>query len=141
MGYHFFDQVHETFEVHVPPAAAKEGAQGKEKGVFSKKQILMLFDLLAEDGWLERIDYSKPNRFGDIADLMHALTGKGKASFVEELKNYKTKGLYETHTGEEFKQVIRTLTNLGETFRAAGFREVAKLVDKKMRELEMGRGK
>jgi hypothetical protein len=71
-----------------------------------------------------------------VAELLKALTGKSKSAYMEELNNYRTKGLYETHTDGEFRQLISMLTNLAETFRNAGFRPVATLVDKKILELE-----
>ncbi|MFC0771649.1 hypothetical protein [Terrimonas alba] len=113
------------------------GIKGKEKGVFSKKQILILFDLLAEIGKMEKIDFSKPNKFDSIAELLCAITGKSKDSWIEQLKDGRNKGLYEFKNEGERKQLIVTLTNLSETFRKAGFRSIATLTDKKLIKLEV----
>lgn len=122
-------------EVNIQPVI-REGAKGKEKGVFSKKQMLIFFDLIAEAGKLEKIDFSKPNRFDAIADLLHAMTGKGKESFIQELNDCRNRGLYEFNTPGELNQLVIILTNLADIFRAAGFRSVAKLADDKIKELE-----
>jgi hypothetical protein len=113
-----------------------EGAKGKEKGVFSKKQLLILFDLLAETSAVERIDYGKPTKFSDIAALFQAITGKPATSFIEELNDYRNEGLYQFHTRGERDQLIVALTNLANTCRTAGFRSIAKQAEKKIRLLE-----
>ncbi len=112
------------------------GIKGKEKGVFSKKQILILFDLLAETGKVEKIDFSRPNKFDSISELLFAITGKGKDSWVEQLKGGRNKGLYEFKNDGERKQLIVTLTNLSDIFRKAGFRSITKIADKKLLELD-----
>ena len=122
-------------QVNIQPAI-QAGAQGKEKGIFSKKQVLILFDLLSAFKDFDRIDYTRPNKFDKYADLLHALTGKSKLSIREELNNYHRKGLYEWHTEGELNQIINILTQLANSFRDAGFRSFAKLVDKKITELE-----
>ena len=110
--------------------------KGKQTGVLSKKQILILFDLLAEKGNIERVDYSNPNKFKSVTELFHALNGKSRDTWEEELKNYKNKGLY-YYTGKgELSQLINTLTNLSEIAGKSGFRSLAKTADKKIRELE-----
>lgn len=116
---------------------ATTGIKGKGKGVFSKKQILILFDLLAETGKLEKIDFTRPNKFDSIAELLCAITGKSKDSWVEQLKDGRNKGLYEFKNEGERKQMIVSLTNLSEIFRKAGFRSISKAADKKIIELEM----
>ena len=118
-----------------PMPTIREGAQGKESGVFSKKQILILFDLLTKGGNFDPIQYEKPNKFDAYADLLHALTGKSRQSFKEELHDYRTKKLYEWHTEGEFTQLINTLTQLLTYFEKAGFDSFAKVIDKKIREL------
>jgi hypothetical protein len=115
---------------------AKEGAKGKEKDVLSKKQVLILFDLLSESADLEKIDLRKPNKYDDYAILLHAITGKSTASWKEVLNDYKTKDLYEFHTPGELNQLIVTITNLAEFLRKAGFHSLAKSADKKIIELE-----
>lgn len=112
------------------------GIKGKEKGVFSKRQILILFDLLAETSKLEKIDFSKPNRFDAIADLLVAITGKSKESWIEELKDWRNKELYAHKDEGELKQLIITITNLSDTLRTAGFRSLSKVADKKLIELQ-----
>jgi hypothetical protein len=114
----------------------RDGIKGKEKGVFSKKQMLIFFDLLAEPAHIERIDFNKPNKYDGLADLLHALTGKGKETFIEALNDYKTRSLYEYNTDGELSQLLTTLTNLADTFRKAGFRSIANLADRKIKELE-----
>jgi hypothetical protein len=117
-------------------APAKEAVSGKEKGVFSKKQILILFDMLNQSAKLERIDLSKPNKLDAIAQFFQAVTGKGKETWLETLKDYRNKDLYEFHTSGERNQLLITLTNLSEITRAAGFRAVSNLIDKKIRDIE-----
>ncbi|MEI9808577.1 MAG: hypothetical protein WDO16_12290 [Bacteroidota bacterium] len=115
---------------------ATTGIKGKEKGVFSKKQILILFDLLAETSKVERIDFTRPNKFDSIAELLCAITGKSKDSWIEQLKDGRNKSLYEFKNEGERKQLIVTVTNLSEIFRKAGFRSIGIVSDKKLRELE-----
>jgi hypothetical protein len=114
----------------------REGAQGKEKGVFSKKQLFIFFDLLAEPESVERIDFSKPAKFREIANLFHAISGKSASSVVDELNDHRNKSLYKCNTPGECDQLIVTLTNLASAFRDAGFRSIAKKADKKIGELE-----
>jgi hypothetical protein len=112
------------------------GIKGKGKGVFSKKQILILFDLLSETGKLEKIDFTRPNKFDSIADLLSAVTGKSKDSWVEQLKDGRNKGLYEFRNEGERKQLIVILTNLSEVIRKAGFRKLSNGADNKIRVIE-----
>ena len=135
-NYHTYNQINS--QVNIQPTI-REGAQGKESGVFSKKQILLLFDLLSKSGNLDPIDLEKPNKFDAYADLLHALTGKSRQSFKEELQNYRTKDLYEWHTEGEFTQLINTLTQLLTYFEKAGFDSFADTIDKKIRTLRKER--
>ena len=112
------------------------GVKGKEKGVFSKKQLLILFDLLSENNIIDKIDYSKPNKFESIATMLQAVTGKSKDSIMEQLKDTRRDGLYSFQNIGELNQLIVTLTNLSEIFRSAGFRSIANMADKKLREFE-----
>jgi hypothetical protein len=126
-------------EFHVHPVIKEQpakAAQGKEKDVFSKKQILIVFDLLAENGKFERIDWEKPRRFEAISELMQALTGKPKSSWQEMLKDYTNKDLYDFNTPGERQELINTLTNLAEKFRKAGFRKIAEIADRKILQIE-----
>ena len=124
-----------TTQINIQPAI-KSGAQGKESGIFSKKQVLILFDLLSTFKDFDKIDYTRPAKFDGYADLLHALTGKSKLSILEELNNYHDKELYKWQTQGELRQLIITLIHLANTFRNAGFRSFAKLLDKKIIELE-----
>jgi len=103
---------------------SSNGIKGKGKGVFSKKQILILFDLLAETGKLEKIDFTRPNKFDSIAELLCAITSKSKDSWVEQLKDGRNKGLYEFKNQGELNQLIIILTNLSEIFRNSGLKRI-----------------
>ena len=130
--------IHNTLsatQINIQPPI-KAGAQGKDKGIFSKKQVLILFDLLSAFKDFDSIDYNRPTKFEGYADLLHALTGKSKLSILEELNDYRNKGLYDWHSQGELNQLINILIQLANTFRNAGFRSFAKLVDRKIVELE-----
>ena len=109
---------------------------GKQKGVFTKRQILILFDLLAEKENIERVDYTKPNKFESAAELFHAVNGKSKGTWEEELHNFKDKGPYHYKDESELKELIKTLSNLSDIARKSGFRVLAKAADKKIKEFE-----
>jgi hypothetical protein len=117
-----------------PPIGAPH--KGKEKDVFSKKQVLIFFDLLSSTSNLEPIDLSKPTTFERAAAFFHALTGRSIESWTEELNDYKTKDLYAFHSPGELQQLINAISNLAEFLRKAGFRSLVTLADKKIRELE-----
>ncbi len=127
--------IHYKNEFNIAPAPNNQ-TKGKEKGVFSKKQLLIFFDLLAESKSIEKIDYSKPNKFESIAEMLQALSGKGKDSFIEQLKDSRNNGLYEFHNKGELNQLIVILTNLSAIFSKAGFHSITKIVNKKLRELD-----
>ena len=134
----YYAHQHNTYsatQINIQPAI-KGGAQGKESGIFSKKQVFILFDFLSTFKDFDRIDYTQPTKFEKVADLLHALTGKSKLSILEELNNYHTKGLYEWRTQGELKQLINILIQLANAFRNAGFKSFARLLDKKIIELE-----
>ena len=59
-----------------------------------------------------------------------------KESWREELEKYKYKGLYHYRDSGELKNLINTITNISETVRKAGQRELAKVADRKIRVLE-----
>ncbi|HEV2479523.1 MAG TPA: hypothetical protein VGS79_07655 [Puia sp.] len=127
--------LHPVVEKEVPP---QKPAKGKEEGVFSKKQTLILLDLLAAGKIIEPIDFKKTNKFPAIAQLLRALTGHAEESWRDELSDYHTKGLYDwdrNFDGQRM-ELIRILVNLADKFRNAGFKTVAKLADQKIRELE-----
>lgn len=134
--YNHYQTSSHYFNEYTTIQAVANGAKGKEKGVFSKKQLLILFDLLAESKAVDKIDYSKPNKFDGIATMLRAVSGKSKDSILEQLKDTRTNGLYSFENEGELKQLIITLTNLSDIFRKAGFRIVANIADKKIRELE-----
>ena len=131
-----FNNYHNSAHYFNEYVNAAAGIKGKEKGVFSKKQILILFDLLTEIGKMEKIDFTRPNKFDSIADLLCAITSKSKDSWIEQLKDGRNKGLYEFKNEGERKQLIVILTNLSETFRKAGFRSIANIAGNKLREIE-----
>jgi hypothetical protein len=110
--------------------------QGKEKDVFTKKQILMFFDLLSETDNFEKINYKNPNLFEPIAILAHAFTSKSVNSFIDELKDHRTKELYEFHKPGELQYLINQLVNMEKFFRAAGLRSIANVADRKIILLE-----
>ena len=62
---------------------------------------------------------------------------KAASSFVEELKDVRKNSLYSFTNLGELNQLIVTITNLADTFRNAGFRSIANIVDKKLRHLEL----
>lgn len=132
-SYH--DNTH-YFNEYTTVHPATNGIKGKEKGVFSKKQILILFDLLAETSKMEKVDFTRPNKFDSVAVLLCAITGKSKDTWIDQLKDCKSAGLYEFNSEGERKQLIVTLTNLAEVFRKAGFRSISKIADNKLIDLE-----
>jgi hypothetical protein len=97
--------------------------KGKQPGTLTKKQILIFFDLLAEKGSIERIDYSNPKKFESVVELLHGLNGKSKSTWEEELKNHKNKGLYYYTNEGELNQLIKDLTSLSNITRKSGFRD------------------
>jgi len=134
--YHHNENSSHYFNEYNTVQTSGNGVRGKEKGVFSKKQLLILFDLLSENNAIDKIDYSKPNKFESIATMLQAVTGKSKDSIMEQLKDTRRDGLYSFQNIGELNQLIVTLTNLSEIFRNAGFRSIANMADKKLRELE-----
>jgi hypothetical protein len=111
--------------------------KGKQAGVLSKKQILILFDLLANELDIKGVDYSNSNKFEREAELFHALNGKSKSSWEEELNNYKNKGIYYYNGKGELNQLIKDITGLSNILRKSAFRPLAIAADKKIRELEL----
>ena len=131
-------------ELHIHPEITKEApipnpAKGKEEGVFSKKQILILLDLLAKAKLIDPIDLRKHNKFPAIAQLLRAITGRGEDTWVNELEKYQTKGLYEWTSNGQKDELIRILTNLAEKFGDAGINSIARLADQKIRDLRSER--
>ena len=125
--------VHPT--VHEQPATEKH-PKGKEKDVFSKKQILIFFNLLAQKGFIEPIDLRKPDKFKDIAPLLRAISGHGEESWKAQLNDYRNKDLYAYHSEGERQELIRILITLSNKLNNAGFKSIANLADQKIIELE-----
>jgi hypothetical protein len=128
-------------EFHVHPvikeqAPAPPPTKGKEKDIFSKKQILILFDLLAKTRIIEPIDFRNPAKFEAIAHLLRAITGKGDDTWLAELNDYRNKDLYAWHSDGERRELIRILTNLADKLKNAGFKTVGNLADQKIIPLE-----
>lgn len=134
--YNHYNTTSHYFNEYTTVQASVNGIKGKEKGVFSKKQLLIFFDLLAESKSIDKIDYTKPNKFESIALMLQAVSGKSKDSIMEQLKDARNDGLYSFQNQGELNQLIITLTNLAETFRKAGFRTIATIADKRIRGLE-----
>jgi len=122
-----------------PPKIIVQGKapiHGKEKGVLTKKQVLILFDLLSQSANMESIELDKPNKLDTYAEFLRAVTGKSIDTWLEELRHYRNKDLYHFDTIGERNQLISTLTNLSEILRKTGFRTLYKLVNEKMRAIE-----
>ncbi|MCS3797850.1 hypothetical protein [Niastella sp. OAS944] len=113
--------------------------KGKQAGVLSKKQILILLDLLADKKCIERIDYENSNKFKVEAELLHGLNGKSKSTWEEELNNYKNKGIYSYKGEGEFNQLIKDITGLSNIIQKSALRPLAIAADKKIIELENNR--
>lgn len=121
--------------VNIQPVL-RDGAKGKESGIFTKRQILIFFDLLSGISTLEKVDLTKTAKFDGIAALLHALTGKSKESFIDEMKDHRNNGLYAFNTPGERNELIGILNNLSDAFRKAGFRSLATQADLKIKELD-----
>jgi hypothetical protein len=113
--------------------------KGKQPGVLTKRQILILLDLLADKKCVERIDYENSTKFKLEAELLHGLNGKSKSTWEEELNNYKNKGIYYYNGEGELNQLIKDITSLSNIIRKSAFRSLAVAADKKIIELENNR--
>jgi len=114
------------------PAPANE-LTGKGKGVFSKKQVLIVFDLLAQTGMLEPLRLDNPEKHQAIAKFLVALTGKGLDTWLETLKDYHANHLYAFHTPAERANLMSILTNIADTAYAAGLRTITERAEKNIR--------
>lgn len=121
------------------PSPVNTAMQGKVKDVFSKRQVLILFDLLSQSAKTEPFDLRNANKHASFAKFLFALTGKSKETWLEELKNYRNKDLYAFRDAGELSQLLNTLTNLSDILRGAGLRTLSSQADKKIRELELKR--
>lgn len=119
----------------------KDALPGKEKGILSKKQVLIYHDLLSQSSKQDRLDIGNPNKHEKIAGLLHALTGKTQTTWLKELDRYRNKGLYDCDSDNELKNLINTITNLDDILFNAGQVHLHKLAQKKIRELEQQVGR
>jgi hypothetical protein len=108
---------------------------GKEKGVFSKKQVLILFDLLVDSPPLERLPVGSPTKHQALAEFLQAVTGKGTDTWLEMLKDYQAGNLYTCHTPGERTNLIASLGSIAKAAHAAGLRSVASEAEKRIRHL------
>jgi hypothetical protein len=140
---HQYNTSNSRSEFHVHPVIREETPQptqkGKEEGVFSKKQLLILLDLLAMAKLIEPINFNKPGNFPAIAKLLRALTTRKEEAWMGELRDYHTKSLYDWSSEGQLNELIRILTNLAEKFADAGMNKIARLADQKIRELRKDR--
>ncbi|GGB14856.1 hypothetical protein GCM10011511_43250 [Puia dinghuensis] len=120
------------------PGAPDKAIAGKEKDVFSKRQVLIFFDLLAQSPPIDRIALDPPINLLAKAQFFRALTSKGVETWLKTLRDYR-KGLYECHTSDEIENLISVLTNLAEFTHAAGLRAVTAAAEKKVHELQAKR--
>jgi hypothetical protein len=123
-------------EPSVPP---NDIIRGKEKDVFSKKQVLILLDLLSQSTKIESFNLRNPNQHEPLALFLHALTGKSIETWLEELKSYRNKDLYAFRDAGDFEYLVKTLTNLSNTLRTAGLKTLTKQVNNKISELKAKR--
>jgi len=108
---------------------------GKEKGVFSKKQILIFFDLLTRAGLKDRILLAKTDKHEAIANFLQAITGKGSDTWREMLRDYKDNDLYSFNTPEERANLAGILKNIANIAYHAGFRSITALAESKIVDL------
>ncbi len=116
--------------------ATKEIQRGKESDIFSKHQVLILFDLLASSGKFDRLNLKNPNKHHAYADLLRAITGRTKETILGVLTDYSDNKLYDWHEQGGFDQLIRTLTNLLTYFEKAGFDSFVNVIENKIMELK-----
>lgn len=72
----------------------------------SGNKVIPEITIVQNTGSLERIDYTKPNKFESVAEMLQGVTGKSKDSWVEELNNYKCKGLYNYRDDGEYANFL-----------------------------------
>jgi hypothetical protein len=116
----------------------KESAKdltGKEKDVFSKRQILILFDLFAQSAKKDGLDLRKVQKHPDIARFLQAVTGKGKDTWMEMLQNYRDNDLYAFNSPTERSNLVGNLTNIANVTRNAGLRSITSLAEKQIKKL------
>jgi hypothetical protein len=127
---------HHTYPTQVfnPPVVA-DGAKGKEKGVYSKRQMLIYFDLLHAAYGVERLKIENRNCHYNIARFLHEATGRPQSAWLDELRSYRNRGLYDCQTDGEIDQLLNTLTDMRESLQGAVFNELVKKLDNKKVEL------
>jgi hypothetical protein len=128
----------ESFTMVNNQPIVKEGAKGKEKDVLSKRQWIILLDLISvTTPMFKKPDLSTYAKVEKAAILLHALSGKDKTTFIKELNHYKNNGgLYKTDSLGELNQLIIVLINMADIFRNNNQPDLADLIDKKIVELE-----
>jgi hypothetical protein len=131
--------IKEELPAKEPSAPSGTSIHGKQKDVFSKKQVLILLDLLSQSTKIESFNLQNPNKHEPLALFLHALTGKGIETWLEELKNFRNKGLYDFRDASELEYIVKTMTNLSNTLRTAGLKTLAKQVNNKISELKVKR--
>ncbi|MDP4150799.1 MAG: hypothetical protein Q8943_15440 [Bacteroidota bacterium] len=134
-AYHHFESVthnhtHPT-QVFTPPAVI-DGAKGKEKDVYSKRQILIYHDLLHEAYGVEPLRIENKNCHPGIASFLHRLHGKPERAWLDELKDYRNGHLYDCQSDGEIDQLLIVLTNMRASLRAAGQSRMVDKIDDKM---------
>lgn len=117
----------------------KKDLGGKEKDVFSKHQVLIIFDLLAESERLDRLDLRKTHKHPQIARFLQALSGRGKDTWMETLQDYRNNDLYAFNTPEECTHLLATLKNIATIAQDAGLRSICSLAEMKMRKIKAGK--
>ncbi|HEY4111312.1 hypothetical protein [Puia sp.] len=122
-----------TAAITKTPPPAKE-LTGKEKGVFSKKQVLILLDL-ANDSRIDRLPFDKEAKQPAIARFLQALTGKSTDTWLDILKDYQDNDLYSFHTDAERSKLIAALSNISEFTYQAGLGAITSAAERKIRDL------
>jgi hypothetical protein len=131
--------IHPVVKEDVPakePSVPNDIIRQKQKGVFSKRQVIIFLELLSQCPKFEYPDLQNPNKHESFAQFLHALTGKSKETWLEALQNYRAKDLYAFHDSHELGNLLNALTNLSDTLRTAGLRTLSNQAIKKIKELE-----
>jgi hypothetical protein len=65
--------------------------------------------------------------------MLQAVSGKSKESFIQQLKDFLNKDLYEFHNKAALNQLIITLVNLYDVFQRGSFQSIVKSTNRKLR--------
>ena len=122
-------------EIIVKESPPTKDLNGKDKGVFSKKQVLILFDLLAQAESIESLPIEKAENHRAISQFLHAVTGRSVDTWLDTLKDYQNGDLYSFNTRAERTNLIATITGISKDAHAAGLRILAGEAEKKIRQL------